>query len=152
MSKKPLKPLFLKIIGFIFVAVGIYGIVNIIIGIQTLGVTFVIGLYLFAISTIISIPCLADGFRLDIERKKAEKYAQKHNNYRQQEIEQDPQEPEKSEQEEIAEAIKEIVIETIEQNTVNTSEGKKPVKYCIDCGCAIDKNSNFCKICGKEQE
>lgn len=153
MSRKPMKPLLLKIIGFLFVGVGIYGLINIIIGIQTLGVTFAIGLYSFAISAIISIPCLADGFRPDIERKKARKEAQKYNSYvQQEEPELDPQEPIQAEPEEIAQAIKDIVIETLEQNTVETNEGKKPVKYCIDCGCAIDKNSNFCKICGKEQE
>lgn len=150
MSKKTTNPTFLKVIGFIFVGVALYGLINIIIGIRTLGINFVIGLYSFAISIIIAIPCLADGFRPEKERKQAKKELENYQKYYSEEpaIEQ-PAEPETNE---IAQAIKDIVIETIEQNTVDTSEGKKPVKYCIDCGCAIDKNSNFCKICGKEQE
>ncbi len=139
----------LKIIGFIFVAVALYGIINIIIGYKSLGGQFIFGLYSFALSTIIAIPCLADGFRPDIERKKARKNS---HHYQASEYDTEVQEPVSTESEEIAQAIKDIVIETIEQNTVDTNEGKKPVKYCIDCGCAIDKNSNFCKICGKEQD
>ena len=149
MSKKPMKPTLLKIIGFIFVAVAIYGLINIIVGMQTLGPQFVVGLYSFALSVIICIPCLADGFRPDIERKRARKNIQQYQaTYTEPEVEEEPA----PEPEEIAQAIKDIVIETIEQNTVETNEGKKPVKYCIGCGCAIDKNSNYCKICGKEQE
>ena len=150
MSKKSLKPTFLKIIGFLFVGVAIYGVVNIVIGIKTLGVSFVIGLYSFALSVIIAIPCLADGFRPDIERKRANKIAKENQQSYSDELDEAVEDPDAPN--EIEQAIKDIVIETIEQNTVDTHEGKKPVKYCIECGCAIDKNSNFCKICGKEQE
>ena len=112
--------------------------------------SLVCSIYSFSLSIIVAIPCLADGFRPEKERKKARKELENYQNYYTEEpaIEQ----PVETETNEIAQAIKDIVIETIEQNTVDTSEGKKPVKYCIDCGCAIDKNSNFCKICGKEQE
>jgi hypothetical protein len=155
MSRKTFKPLLLKIIGFIFVGVAIFGVANIIIGIKTLSVQFTIGLYSVALGAIICIPCLADGFRPEIERSKAKKaeklyqptYTEESTLPDEEEYVADP-----DALNDIEQAIKDIVVETIEQNTVNTNEGKKPIKYCIECGCAIDKNSNYCKICGREQE
>ena len=134
------KQILLLIAGCISLATTITGLIMIIIGIGVYGATFVVGLYMFAISVIICIPCLADAHRLfkstkhDIEQKQEYSNEQANNS---------------TENNDMIEVIKDIVVETIEQNT---STDKSEEKYCTNCGCAIDKNSNFCKICGKEQD
>lgn len=155
MFRKPLNTLLLKILGFIFVGVAIFGIINIVIGVKTFNDEFIntkliVGLYSFTLSCIISIPCLVDGFRPNLEKRKASKKYIDNNSYANNNTSSDITET--GDPEDISKTIKDIVIESIEQNTVKTSDGKKPIKYCIECGCAIDKNSNFCKICGKEQD
>lgn len=135
------KQILLLIAGCLSLATTITGLIMIIIGIGVYGATFVIGLYMFAISAIVCIPCLADANRLFKSTKKDKEEQQEYSN---------EQPNTSSENQEMIEVIKDIVVETIEQNT--TTSDSTAVKYCTSCGCAIDKNSNFCKLCGKEQD
>ena len=134
------KQILLLIIGCLSLATTITGLIMIIIGIGVYGATFVIGLYMFAISAIVCIPCLSDAYRLFKSNKNTTAEKQDYSN---EQLQNSPK------NQDMIDEIKDIVVETIEQNT--TVE-KIEEKYCINCGCAIDKNSNFCKICGKEQE
>lgn len=143
------KAILLLIAGCITLATTIAGLIMIIIGIGQFSTVFVIGLYLFALSVIVCVPCLADANR-EFKTIKREKIA---NSMSDSTNDNEEAEDEEAAKTEMVQAIKDIVVETIEQsNNEPLNTPSKPVKYCIACGCAIDKNSNFCKICGKEQE
>ena len=143
------KAILLLIAGCITLATTLAGLIMIIIGLGshsgTYNATFAIGLYMFALSLIACIPCLVDAKR-EFKQIRSEKQSVIL------EAENSGDEDTELEKEEVVQTIKEIVAETIAQTTMDTGDGHKPVKYCTDCGCAIDKNSNYCKICGKEQE
>ena len=144
MKNKTIPPILLLISSCIFGTIALTGLIFIIIGSSELDTIFIIGLYMIAIGCIVFIPCLADFVRLSKERKNESKIGNCNSSK--------TTPPSETNSNEIEKVIKDIVLETIEQNTANSSTAKKPIKYCIDCGCAIDKNSNYCKICGKEQE
>ena len=117
------KSILLLVIACISFATLIAGFILIIIGAKNFNSFFTIGLYIFSISTIVCIPCFVDGIR---QYKK-----QSHN-------------------------VDYSVINTTntEHNSPNTTtdeDSSEQAKYCIACGCKIDSKSNFCNICGKNQ-
>ena len=145
------KAILLLIAGCLTLASTIAGLILIIFGISTYAynATFTIGLYMFALSLIVCIPCLADANR-GFKAYHKEKFESQPVDVDESEEAEDEEKPANTA--EVVQAIKDMVIDAIEQNGNTVSSEHKPVKYCSECGCAIDKNSNYCKICGKEQE
>ncbi len=143
------KKIKLRIIGFLLLAAAITGAVFVIINLNDMRNTFfIIGLYVFALSTIGCVPCLVDGFR------KSPNQPQKHY----EPVVEDTYEDDYRENdatdatEAITDAIAEKVIDKIKEDENKSGVKRRNVKYCIECGCAIDKNSAYCNVCGKEQD
>ena len=133
------KSILLLIIGCLTLATTITGLIMIIIGMGTYNTTFVIGLYMFALSVIICIPCMADAIRIFKTAKREDQEIQEYSN-------------EQTVETTVENDLIQVIKEAIADNPKEESANKKEVKYCSNCGHAIDRNSNFCKICGKEQE
>ena len=117
------KQILLLIIGCLSLATTITGLIMIIIGIGVYGATFVIGLYMFAISAIVCIPCLSDAYRLFKSNKNTTAEKQEYSN---------EQPNTSSENQEMIEVIKDIVVEThISMKNRHKSHYFRPMRHMI---------------------
>ena len=138
-NKKPIIFLILKIIGAIFVMVGIVGCV-----ISSKGFgdfesnNFMIGGIMASIGFFIGISCLATGFIPQMSKLsiKTTKYLQQEN---------------KEDLTDIADTSADIASGAITKTAKAVKTGLKDTIFCKHCGAEIDKDSTFCKSCGKQQ-
>jgi len=141
MNNKPKYLLVLKIVGFIGIALAIFGIV---LAISNFGNfdndLFMVGGFIACISCFVGVSSLVIGFRPEITKLsiKLSKHIQEENK----------------------EDIKDIVNTTVDITGDAISKVSKSIKngleedkmYCKHCGALIDKDSIFCNRCGKEQQ
>jgi len=138
-NEKPKHFLILKILGFVFVAVAIWGIILTVTGFGDFeSNNFMIGGMLTALGLFVGIACLVGGFRPEIAKMSAKtaKYIQQEN---------------KEDLTTIASTGAEISSGAITKTAKAIKEGFKDSIFCKHCGAEIDKDSTFCKECGKKQ-
>ena len=131
--------LILKIIGFLAISVAIVGLILIFTGFGDFeSNNFMIGGFMMPFGLVIGMFCLVNGFRPEITKAslKTAKYIQQQN---------------KDDIKEIINTTANLNSEAITQTANAFKNGIKDTKFCKHCGAEIDLNSNFCKICGKEQ-
>ena len=138
MNKKPIY-LILKIVGFIGIAVAVFG--------GYLSITsfgnfennnFMIGSILATFGLFVGVSCLVSGFRTEIMKHsiKTAKIIQEEN---------------KEVLTEIANNVAEISSGAVEKTAQAVKKGVSEEKaYCKHCGALIDADSKFCSKCGKE--
>lgn len=140
MNKKPSHFLVFKIIGFIGVAVGIFGFVLSFSNFGNFGNNlFMIGGFLGMIGMFVGIVGLFNGFRPELSKMgiKSAKYIQEEN---------------KEDFKDMANTTVDITSEAITKVTRSIKNGLEEEKvYCKHCGSLIDADSKFCRECGKEQ-
>ena len=138
-NKKPEHLLVFKIIGFIGIAVGIFGFILSMVGFGDFeSNNFMIGGFLACFGIFVGVLGLSVGFRPDIARMSAKtaKYIQQEN---------------KEDLKDIVNTSAEISSDAITTVTKAVKDGLNETVYCKHCGSKIDADSKFCKSCGKEQ-
>ena len=138
-NNKPTHFLILKILGFVFIAVGIVGIVLSITGFSDFeSNNYMIGGLLTCFGLFGGVVCLVSGFRPEIMKitTKSAKYIQQEN---------------KEDLTDIANTSADIASGALTKTAKAIKEGIKDNMFCKHCGAEIDKDSKFCKSCGKEQ-
>lgn len=138
-NKKPEHLLVFKIIGFIGIAVGIFGFILSMVGFGDFeSNNFMIGGFLACFGIFVGALGLSVGFRPDIARMSAKtvKYIQQEN---------------KEDLKDIVNTSAEISSDAITTVTKAVKDGLNDTVYCKHCGSKIDADSKFCKSCGKEQ-
>ena len=138
-NKKPEHLLVFKIIGFIGIAVGIFGFILSMVGFGDFeSNNFMIGGFLACFGIFVGVLGLSVGFRPDIARMSAKtaKYIQQEN---------------KEDLKDIVNTSAEISSDAITTVTKAVKDGLNDTVYCKHCGSKIDADSKFCKSCGKEQ-
>lgn len=138
-NKKPKVFFILKVLGFIFVPIGIAGAV---LSFSNFGNFnndyFMIGGIIATLGFFIGLSCLIIGFSLDMKRLsiKTAKYITDTN---------------KEDVRDIVNTAVDIGGEAVTKTIKAVKSGLKDSKYCKYCGAEIDNDSAFCKECGKEQ-
>lgn len=139
MNNKPKHFLILKIVGFLGLAVAITGFVLVFTGFNDFeSNNFLIGSFLVPFGFIATGIGIAIGFSPEIAKMKAKstKYIQEQN---------------KEDLTSIASINADISSESVTKTTKAIKKGLTETMYCKHCGAEIDKDSKFCKDCGKEQ-
>lgn len=140
-NKKPRHYLILKIIGFVFVAVAIAGIVLTITGFGNFeNNNFMIGGFMTCFGLFAGISCLVFGFSPEMSKMatKSAKYIQQQN---------------KQDLTDIASTSADISSEAVTKTARAIKKGfSEETKFCIHCGEEIPKNALFCSKCGEKQE
>ena len=138
-NKKPKHLLILKILGFVFVTIGIIGIVLSVKGFGDFSNNnFMIGGMMTCFGFFAGFTCLTFGFLPQMSRMsvKTTKYIQQEN---------------KEDLTEIANTNADIQSDAITMKTKALKKGLKDTMFCKHCGAEIDADSKFCNRCGKEQ-
>ncbi len=138
-NKKPGHLVVFKIIGFIGIAVGIFGFILSMVGFGDFeSNNFMIGGFLGCFGIFVGVSGLAIGFKPDIARMstKTARYIQQEN---------------KEELKDIVKTSAEISSDAITTVTKAVKDGLNDTVYCKHCGSKIAADSKFCKSCGKEQ-
>ena len=138
-NKKPKYFLVLKIVGFIFLIVGIAGAV--ISGLNFGNFDnnlFMVGGIMASVGFFVGFVCFIIGFMPEIQRigVKTSKYIQEQN---------------KEDLTDIANTSADISSEAITKSAKAVKKGLEGTKFCKHCGKEIDADSKFCSYCGKEQ-
>ena len=139
MSKKPVRFLIFKLVGFVGIIVAIFGIVLSIRGFGDFeSNNFMIGGFLSTFGIITGISCTIIGFGPEIAkaRVKTAKYIQEEN---------------KSDLVTIASNTAEIMSDAVTTTAGAIKDGLQATKFCKHCGAKIDADARFCTVCGKEQ-
>lgn len=140
MEKKPKQFLILKIVGFVGLALLIFGIYMAITGFgdfENEG-KFMVGIMLTPFALIMTFVGLIMGFKPEIAKMKAKsaKYIQQEN---------------KQDLSDIALNIAEINKQAVQETAKAIKTGVEDTKFCRFCGAQIKADSAFCDKCGKEQ-
>lgn len=140
-NKKPKHYLILKIVGFVFVAVAIAGIVLSITGFGNFeNNNFMIGGFMTSFGLFLGIGCLVGGFSPEMSRlaTKSTKYIQQQN---------------KDDLTDIANTSADIGSGAITKTARAIKKGlSENTKFCIRCGEEIPESAMFCSKCGEKQE
>lgn len=139
-NKKPRHYLILKIVGFVFVAVAIAGIVLTITGFGDFeNNNFMIGGFMTCFGLFAGITCLMFGFSPEMSRlaTKSAKYIQQQN---------------KDDLTDISNTNAEIASGAVVKTAKAIKEGlKEENKFCTHCGESIPNDAKFCSKCGEKQ-
>lgn len=140
MNNKPKYLLVLKIVGFIGIALAIFGFV---LAINNFGNfdnnLFIVGIFIGCLSFFVGASSLAIGFRPELTKLsiKISKHIQEEN---------------KEDIKDIVDTTVDIAGSAMSKVTKSINNGLEEDKmYCKHCGAFIDADSIFCKHCGKEQ-
>ena len=140
MNNKPKYLLVLKIVGFIGIALAIFGFI---LAINNFGNfdnnLFMVGGFISCVSFFVGVSSLAIGFRPEITKLsiKLSKHIQEEN---------------KEDIKDIVDTTADITGDAISKVSKSIKNGLEEDKmYCKHCGAFIDADSIFCKHCGKEQ-
>ena len=138
--KKPISFLIFKIVGFVALAIAIWGAVLAFSGFDDFeSNNFMIGGFMATFGLFAAIACLVKGFSPEITKQslKTQGYIMQEN---------------KEELSNIATTTAEIASDAVTVTTKAVKEGFLDEQmYCKHCGAQIDADSKFCKSCGKEQ-
>ena len=139
-NKKPRHYLILKIVGFVFIAVAIAGIVLTITGFGDFeNNNFMIGGFMTCFGLFAGITCLMFGFSPEMSRlaTKSAKYIQQQN---------------KDDLTDISNTNAEIASGAVVKTAKAVKEGlKEENKFCTHCGERIPNDAKFCSKCGEKQ-
>lgn len=139
-NKKPRHYLILKIVGFVFVAVAIAGIVLSITGFGDFeNNNFMLGGFITCFGLFLGIGCLVGGFSPEMSRlaTKSTKYIQQQN---------------KDDLTDISNTNAEIASGAVVKTAKAVKEGlKEENKFCTHCGESIPNDAKFCSKCGEKQ-
>ncbi len=139
-NKKPRHYIILKIVGFVFVAVAIAGIVLTITGFGDFeNNNFMIGGFMTCFGLFAGITCLMFGFSPEMSRlaTKSAKYIQQQN---------------KDDLTDISNTNAEIASGAVVKTAKAVKEGlKEENKFCTHCGESIPNDAKFCSKCGEKQ-
>ena len=138
-NKKPIHFLIFKIVGILALGLAVFGFVLLIKGFGDFeSNNYLIGMFLGPIGLFAGIACSILGWRPEIMkmRSKSIKYIQEEN-----------MEDLKS----VATNTATIMEDAVSKTANAVKEGLVENMFCKHCGEAIDKDSKFCKKCGKEQ-
>ena len=139
-NKKPRHYLILKIVGFVFVAVAIAGIVLTITGFGDFeNNNFMIGGFMTCFGLFAGITCLMFGFSPEMSRlaTKSAKYIQQQN---------------KDDLTDISNTNAGIASGAVVKTAKAVKEGlKEENKFCTHCGESIPNDAKFCSKCGEKQ-
>ena len=138
MNKKPIIFLIFKILGFIGVAMFVFGIIQLVSGFGEFeDNSFVIWMFMMPFGLFLGSMGIVIGFRPEITKQsiKANKYFQDGN---------------KEELKEIMSTAAKINSEAVTITAQAVQEGLKETMYCKYCGQKIDVDSQFCKHCGQK--
>ena len=138
MNKKPIIFLIFKILGFIGVAMFVFGIIQLVSGFGEFeDNSFVIGMFMMPFGLFLGTMGIVVGFRPEITKHtiKTAKYLQEEN---------------KEELKKIMSTVAKINSEAVTVTTQAAKEGLKETMHCKYCGQKIDIDSQFCKHCGQK--
>ncbi len=140
MNKKPVYFLILKIVGFLGIALFVFGLVLAIKGFGDFeSNNFMIGSLISTFALALGIGCLVSGFKPEITKMtiKSSKYIQQEN---------------KEELKEIVDTTAEIAKDAVSTTSKAIKDGfTNDKRFCKYCGAQIDSDSIFCNKCGKKQ-
>lgn len=139
MKQKPKYLLIFKIVGFIGIALGVFGLILTFVGFGDFESNhFMIGGFLTAFGLFIGVFGLVNGFKPEISKMSTQtsKYIQEQN---------------KEDLTDMANTSVEIYEEAVTRMAGAVREGlTEETIYCKHCGAKIDADSKFCSQCGKE--
>ncbi len=139
-NNKPKHYLILKVVGFLGIALAIFGFVLIFTGFGDFESNkFMIGMFVVPFGIFVGIFGLATGFRPEISKMtaKSAKYIQQEN---------------KQDLTDIASTNAEIISGAVQKTAEAVKQGFAEEKmFCKHCGAQIDADSTFCNKCGKQQ-
>lgn len=134
--KKPIIFLIMKLMGILFLALAVFGLVLMVRGFDDFeSNNYLIGMLMMPFGVVLGVACTVMGFRPEIAkmRAKSTRYIQEQN---------------KEDLSAIVTATAEIVSEGAATIADAVREEKK---FCKHCGASIDRDCKFCSECGKEQ-
>ena len=138
MKQKPKYLLIFKIIGFIGIGLGVFGLILAFVGFGDFeSNNFMIGSFVAVIGVMMTALGIAIGFGPEIAKARAKtlRYIQEEN---------------KDDLTAIANNSAEIMSDAVSKTANAVANGVQKTMFCKHCGARIDADSTFCSRCGKE--